>query len=52
MLVEDRLTLQDLSDSLDISKERVRQIENKLRDKLKSFVTKRLGSELEDWVES
>ena len=52
VLVEDKLTLQDLSDSLDISKERVRQIENKLRDKLRSFVAKRLGSELEDWVES
>lgn len=48
---EDRLTLQDLSDELSISKERVRQIENKLRDKLKVFVSNRLGPELEEWIE-
>ncbi len=47
---EDRLTLQDLSDELSISKERVRQIENRLREKLKDFVSKRLGSELNEWV--
>ena len=51
IMAEDKLTLQDLSDSLSISKERVRQIENKLREKLKNFVSKRLGSELDDWVE-
>ena len=47
---EDRRTLQDLSDELSISKERVRQIENRLREKLKDFVSKRLGSELNEWV--
>lgn len=51
IIAEDKLTLQDLSDSLSISKERVRQIENKLREKLKAFVSKRLGAELDDWVE-
>lgn len=51
IMAEDKLTLQELSDSLAISKERVRQIENKLREKLKGFVAKRLGSELGDWVE-
>ncbi len=50
VLEEDRVTLQDLSDELSISKERVRQIENKLRDKLKAFVSTRLGSELKEWV--
>ncbi len=50
VLDEERLTLQDLSDELSISKERVRQIENKLRDKLKGFVSSRLGSELKEWV--
>ncbi len=50
VLDEDRLTLQDLSDELSISKERVRQIENKLRDKLKLFVSNRLGSELKEWL--
>ena len=52
VLIEDKLTLQELSDSLGISKERVRQIENKLREKLKIFVSKRLGSELENWGSS
>jgi RNA polymerase sigma-32 factor len=52
IISEEKLTLQELSDSLGISKERVRQIENKLREKLKVFVSKRLGAELDDWVES
>lgn len=47
---EEKLTLQELSDELSISKERVRQIENKLRDKLKLFVSNRLGSELKEWL--
>ncbi len=51
IMAEEKLTLQDLSDSLAISKERVRQIENKLRDKLKIFVSKRLGAELADWID-
>ncbi len=50
VLDEERLTLQDLSDELSISKERVRQIENRLRDKLKDFVSSRLGPELKEWV--
>lgn len=48
---EDKETLQELSDALSLSKERIRQIENKLRDRLRAFVTKQLGSELDDWVE-
>jgi RNA polymerase sigma-32 factor len=51
IITEEKLTLQELSDSLAISKERVRQIENKLREKLKGFVSQRLGAELDDWVE-
>jgi RNA polymerase sigma-32 factor len=51
VIAEDKLTLQELSDELSLSKERVRQIENKLRDRLKAFVTKKLGAELDDWVE-
>jgi len=51
IMAEEKLTLQELSDSLAISKERVRQIENKLRDRLKAFVSRRLGSELGDWIE-
>jgi len=48
---EDKETLQEISDALSLSKERVRQIENKLRDRLKAFVAKRLGAELDDWVD-
>lgn len=48
---EDKRTLQELSDELSISKERVRQIENKLREKARSFVIKKLGAEIEDWVD-
>lgn len=51
ILDEDKKTLQELSDELSISKERVRQIENKLRDKVKAFVARKLGSEIGDWVE-
>ena len=50
VMEEDRVTLQDLSDALSISKERVRQIENRLREKLKEFVSNRLGSELNEWM--
>jgi RNA polymerase sigma-32 factor len=51
ILDEDKVTLQELSDKLSLSKERVRQIENKLRDKLRAFVSKKLGSELENWID-
>lgn len=47
MLSEEKATLQELSDSLSLSKERVRQIENRLRDKLKVFLLERLGSSSE-----
>lgn len=48
---EDKQTLQELSDVLSLSKERVRQIENKLREKLQAFVSQKLGTELEDWMD-
>jgi len=41
MLSENRATLQDLSDTLGISRERVRQIENRLKEKLKAFLEAR-----------
>jgi RNA polymerase sigma-32 factor len=52
VLDEEKRTLQDLSDELSISKERVRQIENKVREKLKVFVSSRLGAELKEWMDS
>ncbi len=42
MVNEDKATLQELSDELDISRERVRQIENKLKEKLKTYFIERL----------
>ncbi|HMO01639.1 MAG TPA: RNA polymerase factor sigma-32 [Oligoflexia bacterium] len=41
----DKLTLQELSDELGISKERVRQIEDRLRAKLREFITVKLGED-------
>lgn len=51
LLAEDKATLQDLSDKLGVSKERIRQIENRIKDKLRSFLTKRLGQNLQMVVE-
>jgi len=51
VLDDEKVTLQELSDQLTLSKERVRQIENRLREKLKVFVTSRMGSDLSDWVD-
>ncbi len=51
VISEEKQTLQELSDQLSLSKERVRQIENKLRERLKASVTKKLGPELEEWIE-
>jgi RNA polymerase sigma-32 factor len=51
MLAEEKATLQDLSEDLALSRERVRQIENKVREKLKIFLEEHMGKELEniDW---
>ena len=45
MLGEEKATLQDIAVKLDISRERVRQIENRLRERLKEFLSDRLGRE-------
>jgi RNA polymerase sigma-32 factor len=44
MLNEEKATLQELATELSISAERVRQIENRLREKLKGFLLERFGS--------
>jgi RNA polymerase sigma-32 factor len=51
MLSEDKETLQDLSTTLELSKERVRQIESKIKEKLKLFLENRFGDELEDFID-
>ena len=44
MLNEEKATLQELAVELSISAERVRQIENRLRERLKRFLLERFGS--------
>lgn len=48
MLGEEKATLQDISDKLSISRERVRQIENRIREKLKSFLLEKFGTAIEN----
>lgn len=50
ILDDEKSTLQELSDQLHLSKERVRQIENKLREKLKLHIMDKAGAELDDWL--
>jgi RNA polymerase sigma-32 factor len=47
MLGEEKATLQEISEKVGVSRERVRQIENRLRERLKGFLKDRLGSELD-----
>ncbi len=50
VLDEDKRTLQELSDDFSISKERVRQIENKLKERLRVHLSEKMGVELEGLV--
>lgn len=52
VLDEDKSTLQEISDKLSISKERVRQIENKLKERLRVLLSERMGTELDGVIES
>lgn len=47
MLSEDRATLQDLADKLSLSRERIRQIENKIKTKLRDYLTDKFGSNID-----
>ncbi len=44
LLAEDKATLHEIADQFSISKERVRQIENRVKAKLKSHLSEHLGS--------
>lgn len=46
MLAEPKATLQDLAEELNLSRERIRQIEGRLQEKLKVFLEGRLDSDL------
>lgn len=47
MLSEEKATLQDIAEKLSLSRERVRQLENRIRDKLKAFLVERYGPAIE-----
>lgn len=47
MLSEEKATLQEISEKLEVSRERVRQIETRVREKLKEFLEQKLGPVLE-----
>jgi RNA polymerase sigma-32 factor len=46
LLADDPRTLQDLGDAFGVSRERVRQLEKRLQDKLKKFLEEKLGTEM------
>ena len=48
MLAEEKATLQDIAEKLSVSPERIRQIENRLRDRLREFLQSHYGAALED----
>ncbi len=43
LLSEDKATLQEIADEFSLSKERIRQLENRIKDKLKEFLKENLG---------
>lgn len=43
LLGDEKVTLQDIAEKFSVSKERIRQIENRLRERLKEFLEERLG---------
>lgn len=51
LLAEEKATLQDLSDELSVSRERIRQVENRVKEKLKAFLNEKLGSLVENIIE-
>ena len=44
MLSEEKATLQELAEQLSLSRERVRQIESRIKDRLKEFLLEKFGS--------
>ncbi len=50
LLSEDKITLNDVATELNLSKERVRQIENRLKDKFKEFLLGKFGDEVEEYL--
>lgn len=48
MLSEEKATLQDIAEKLSLSRERIRQLENRIREKLKAYLLDRFGSAIEN----
>jgi RNA polymerase sigma-32 factor len=51
LLHEDKATLQDLSEELSVSRERIRQLENRIKDKFKEYFIEKLGTSIDDVIE-
>ena len=43
MLADEKVTLQDMSDKLGVSRERIRQLENRVKSKLRTFLLEKFG---------
>lgn len=52
LLGDEKVTLNDLAEKFGLSKERVRQLENRIREKLKTFMTERIGSDFAGELEA
>lgn len=48
MLGEEKATLQDIAEKLSLSRERIRQLENRIREKLKSYLLERFGPAIQN----
>lgn len=49
MLGDEKATLQDMATQFALSKERIRQIENRLRERLRDFLIEKLGPDIETY---
>ena len=47
LLGEEKVTLQDMADTFGVSRERIRQIENRLKERLKKFLIAKFGPQIE-----
>ncbi|NLF24977.1 MAG: RNA polymerase factor sigma-32 [Deltaproteobacteria bacterium] len=49
LLSEEKATLQDLAEELSLSRERIRQLENRIKEKLHVFFSDKFGSEIDNF---
>ena len=47
LLGEEKVTLQDMAERFSVSRERIRQIENRLKERLKKFLIAKFGAQIE-----